>query len=368
MHKPLLTLTLVLFVVPSFAADKPATPQYKHAEITIPAASAGEELREDFSLKAALQYVDNATKAWTGARKCVACHTNGTYMAIRPSLTKQLGPPSKAQRAFFVAQLKTMQTKPRAYLKRSIRPTQVAYVAAGLAEWDRHVTGKLSTETDAALRLMLSLQSRDGSQGNLTCWPPHESSSYHGATVAAMAIATAPGWQKSLDPKKDADVRERVENVRRYLKTTTPPHDYGRVLLLWAATRDAGLIDAKRRQSLIDMLSKQQRKDGGWSIRTFATPETWGGGNRAKKLRAEPEFTAPPSDGHMTGLAILVLREAGVPAKDPRIQRGIDWLQHNQRKSGRWWTRSLNTDKYHFITYSGTLYPLAALAKCGALR
>ena len=69
----------------------------------------------------------------------------------------------------------------------------------------------------------------------------------------------------------------------------------------------------------------------------------------------------------MTGLAVLVLREAGVPANDPRLQKGIQWLLANQRESGRWWTRSLNTDKAHYITYSGTAYPLLALMKCGVL-
>jgi squalene-hopene/tetraprenyl-beta-curcumene cyclase len=69
----------------------------------------------------------------------------------------------------------------------------------------------------------------------------------------------------------------------------------------------------------------------------------------------------------MTGLAIIALRGAGLPASDPRLQRGISWLLHNQRESGRWWTRSLNTDDWHFVTYSGTLYPLVALALCDAL-
>lgn len=50
-------------------------------------------------------------------------------------------------------------------------------------------------------------------------------------------------------------------------------------------------------------------------------------------------------DGHQTGLAIVALREAGVPASDPQIQRGLRWLESNQRESGRWWTLSLNTDK-----------------------
>jgi hypothetical protein len=75
----------------------------------------------------------------------------------------------------------------------------------------------------------------------------------------------------------------------------------------------------------------------------------------------------PLSDGHMTGLAVLVLREAGVQVNDPRLQKGIQWLLTNQRESGRWWTRSLNTDKTHYITYSGTAYPLLALMKCGVL-
>lgn len=69
----------------------------------------------------------------------------------------------------------------------------------------------------------------------------------------------------------------------------------------------------------------------------------------------------------MTGLAIVVLRENGVPANDAAIQKGLHWLKGNQRESGRWWTRSLNTDSWHFITYSGTAYPLLALQMCDEL-
>lgn len=88
-----------------------------------------------------------------------------------------------------------------------------------------------------------------------------------------------------------------------------------------------GLVDDAQKQDLVATLSKHQRDDGGWSIRTFAAPEKWGSGNRAKKLKAEPEFETPPSDGHMTGLAIVVLREAGIPANDARLQKGLAWLR-----------------------------------------
>ena len=159
-----------------------------------------------------------------------------------------------------------------------------------------------------------------------------------------------------------------LDRLRRYLREQPPLQgDYDRTALLWAASKLPDLLDTKTTGEFAGMILRHQRSDGGWSIRTFAAPEEWGKGNRAEKLRAEPDFANPPSDGHMTGLAIMALRGSGVPANDPRIQRGITWLLHNQRESGRWWTRSLNTDNWHFVTYSGTLYPLVALALCDTL-
>jgi squalene-hopene/tetraprenyl-beta-curcumene cyclase len=194
-------------------------------------------------------------------------------------------------------------------------------------------------------------------------WPPFESDSYQAATMAAQAVSAAPGWVAGL---RDQRLATGVERLKRFLRTEPPPHDYARVFLLWAASRMPDLLTSRERQELINLLWKHQRPDGGWSIRTFAAPEEWGSGNRAEKLRAEREFQNPPSDGHQTGLAIIVLREAGVPADDPRIQRGVKWLLANQRVSGRWWTRSLNTDEWHFITYSGTCFALLALSSCDA--
>lgn len=351
--------------VDGWGQEKDARPnQYEFENIVIPAASADEPTRPHFSLKLALDYVENGASAWAKSKKCIACHTTGLYMVSRPELTPHVGKPPQEMRAFFVDAFEKLKAIDRKKLSSGIRPTQLAYVAGGLAEWDAHVSKELSAETDAALRLMFEAQAEEGSFSNANCWPPHESSAYQGATVAAMAAATAPGW---LDSLKDEQLLSRVEKLKAYLRTTPPPHDYGRLLLLWTSTRLSGLLDEKQTQQLIGTVWKHQREDGGWSIRTFAAPEEWGGGNRAKKLRAEPEFNDPPSDGHQTGLAVLVLRDSGVPADDARIQKAVQWLRTNQQESGRWWTRSLNTDRYHFITYSGTCYPLLALAKCNVL-
>lgn len=348
------------------AADAPKQPpknQYEFEQIAI-ARPSGDEPIAPLSVEKALAYLNDASTAWNGQRKCVACHTNGIYMTMRPALRKQLGEPDPREREFFVNVLAAKQKEAATNLQKGTTPEQIIYLAAGLAEWDRHVTGKLSPETDAALRLMFRVQRKEGMWRALDCWPPYESDEYHPATVAAMAVAAAPGW---LDHLTDAEAKVGVERLRTYLRETPPPHDYARVLLLWAAGRMPDLLSDAKRRELIDLLTSKQRADGGWSIRVFAQPEQWGKGNRAEFLRSEPEFADPPSDGHMTGLAVIVLRESGLPKDDPRLVKAVAWLKSNQRSSGRWWTKSLNTEQYHFITYSGTAFPLWALALCDEL-
>ena len=341
--------------------------QYAFESIAVPAATADEPRRKSVSTTLAIDHLEQGSVAWSGQRRCISCHTNGSYMLARPALTAALGTPPASTLNFFREQLQSLTAEAHETLRKSTKPAQVIYLAAGLAEWDRHVTGTLSPDTDKALRLMFAIQEDSGSWGTLDCWPPYESDAYHEATVAALAAATAPGWLSEVEAGSDDDLKARIAQLRTYLHETPPPHDYGRVLLLQASTRFPGLVDTAGTTEIAAMIERHQRDDGGWSIRTFAAPESWGRGNRADKLRAEPDFETPASDGHMTGLAILALREAGVPADNEGIKLGIAWLQANQRASGRWWTRSLNTDTWHFITYSGTTLPLLALQSCGAL-
>ena len=344
-----------------FSTDLPAqdSPQYSADGITVPAAKADEPTAE-LSIEKAALHLDHGAAAWSKQKNCVSCHTNGTYLFIRPELSRTLGKPASDVRDFSVAQLKTLKETGARKLKRSgTRPAQVIYIAAGLAEWDAHITKTLSPETDEALRLVFDMQNKDGTWHSLTCWPPFESSAYQEAHMAAMAVGTAPGWLESI--REDEEMSTKVELLKSYLRETPPPHDYARVLKLWTSFRLDGLMQETEQIEIVDMLRKLQQVDGGWSIRTFAAPDAWGGGNRAGKIRGESDFEQPASDGHMTGLALLVLQAAGVSSKDEQIQSGLQWLRANQRESGRWWTRSLNTDKWHFITYSGTAYALLAL-------
>lgn len=368
-----LTLTLGTFhcLTPLAAddtKDESPEPQYELEEtgISIPAASENEPLLKKFSLKKAVSYIDGGAKAWTENNSCISCHTNGSYMQMRPALSELLGNTDDAYRKFYVSELKDYQEMDDKELRTvGANAATVVYMAAGLAEWDAHQTKKLSPETDRALRFMFSITLENGVWNSVDCWPPFESSPYQVATVAAMAAATAPGWLDSV--KDDPEIQTALKQLTNYLKQTPPPHDYGKTLLLWTSLRYPGLIDKQEQQKLTELLFTHQQKDGGWSIRSFAKPEAWGKGNRAERLNNETDTQRTASDGHQTGLALLVLHEAGVPKEDPRIQKGLQWLLKNQRESGRWWTRSLNTDEWHYVTFSGTLYPLTALTKYGAI-
>jgi squalene-hopene/tetraprenyl-beta-curcumene cyclase len=94
-----------------------------------------------------------------------------------------------------------------------------------------------------------------------------------------------------------------------------------------------------------------QKPDGGWGVVTF--------GDWERSDDKPPDMES--SDGYGTGFAIYVLRQAGIPADDPRIQKGIAWLKANQRESGRWFTRSMWKDSKHYITHAGTAYAIRAL-------
>lgn len=338
-----------------------ADPQYELGEISITAASDSEDVLKNVSAKSASHYLEIGAKGWSKNKSCVSCHTNGTYLLIRPELSKQLGPPSEEIREFFLTQLEEFREMPEEKINRGTNPAGVIYIAAGLAQWDKHLNQEISQETTEAIEFMLSLQQEKGTWSSATCWPPFESSSYQLATMAAMALGDAPGWQNQNSQSTA------FQKLKTYLTQTTPPHDYGKVLLLWASTRIPNLLKPKQTEEIIKMIRSKQHEDGGWAIRDFAKPEEWGQGNRAEKLKSEPEFHNPPSDGHQTGLAVIVLLDAGVPVDDPQIQKAVNWLKSNQRSSGRWWTRSLNTDNSHYITYSATCYALLALARCGEL-
>ncbi len=392
----LFTLTLLVFVsnsaIPVVAADEPVKKadassdtkpkvrgkptikfQYQSAGIEIPAATADEPKVAAFgpdTILAARKYLDDGANYWVREKNCVACHSTGVYMAERPTLTPLLGKPSEEVLTQFIKSLPANVGEPvlrdgSKYYGASI---QTVWRSSGLPAWDKHVTGTLSEHTDKALRQTLQCLADDGF---IMTFPqveiPYITTNFELTVQAARAIATAPGWLASV---KDADSLERIERMKSFLSKHDPISDYEHALKLKLAALLPEVVPPAQREISIAMLWRQQLSDGGWSTRRMSDLMKWHEKMDPKvveMIQSEPDAASPGSDPYMTAFAIVLLREAGVPADDERIQKGIVWLKQNQRVSGRWWMKSLFRDTYHYSTYISTAQALRALALCGEI-
>src|SRR5262249_33007630 len=160
---------------------------------------------------------------------------------------------------------------------------------------------------------------------------PLEHDDYYGAVWAAVGVGRAPDGYAQTPRGKEG-----LAKLKGYLKATPPPDLHHAAMLLWASQRVEGLLTKGQQKETIDRLLALQRPDGGWSLASL-------GDYRRRDKAKTPNPKDGPSDGYGTGFVVYVLRQAGVPAGDERIRRGAEWLRANQRASGRWFTRSLNT-------------------------
>lgn len=338
--------------------------QYQSAGIEVPAASADEPRVAAFgpkTVEAARQYLENGALHWVREKSCIACHSTGVYMVERSALTPWLGAPTEEVHANFV------EAVPKEGAKDS-SPIKSVWRSSGLASWDQFVTGRLSETTDRSLRHTLTLLGDDGAfQPISQVEIPYITTAFELTVQAARAVTTAPGWlQQTTDPV----VVERVERMKRFLREHEPISDFELALKLQLSTLMPDLVPPATKASAEAMLWRQQLPDGGWSLRRMSDLMKWHTKMDPKVIaliEGEPDAASPGSDAYMTAWAIVLLREAGAPASDPRIQKGVAWLQHEQRETGRWWMKSLYRGTYHYSTYISTAQALRALALCGKL-
>ena len=312
--------------------------------------SPDEPLAKALSLEKAAGFLDAVALDWTRKRNCGTCHTNYAYMITRPALKGFDSPAVGEIRSFFEDRAEHWDDAEKGAKPRW--DTEVVATAAALALNDAATTGTLHPTTRKALDRMWTLQKPDGSWDWLKCdWPPYEHDDYYGAVFAALGVGSAPGGYA-----KSESARAGLERLRSYLTSHAPPDLHHQTFLLWASTRLDGLMPEPDRARTVQSLRDLQREDGGWSLPSLGTWKRHDGSPNDRKTA--------PSDGYATGLIVYVLRQAGVPASDPSVKRGADWLRTHQRVSGRWFTRSLSTDKFHYITNAGTGYAVMALSVC----
>lgn len=274
--------------------------------------SPDEPLAEAFSLERALHFLDSAALTWQKQRQCFTCHTNYVYLYARPLIS----PDAAAHRSVreFAEQLITQRWEtdgPR-------WDAEVVATAAALAFNDRVTTGRLAPETRRALDRMWTVQREDGGITWISCgWPPMESDDHYGVTLAALAASVAPDDYANTD-----QARRGIEGLRRYFENNKPATLHHRMMLLWVSQHLDDLMSQEQQRDVIAEVRSLQHADGGWAL---AGIFEW------TRADGSPQDKVS-SDGYGTGFSVYVLREAGVPADDPAIVRGIGG---SRRISGR---------------------------------
>ena len=306
--------------------------------------TADEPLRKEFSLSAAATFLDAAAADWGQNRKCFTCHTNYSYLLVRPAL-KDASPVHADVRR----QLEEL-VEQRWQMEGPRWDAEVVMSAAVLAMHDASTTGKLHTTTKKALERMWTVQKEDGGFAWLKCdWPPMESDDHFGATMALIGVGAAPE-----NYRETPEAKAGIDKLKKYLAANPPPTLHHKLMLLWAGSYLEGVVAPEQQKVWLAELSQLQHADGGFSLASYGD---W------KRADDSPQ-DVKTSDGYATGLAVVILRRCGTPASDERIGRAIDWLKANQRDSGRWFTRSLHKDSKHYISHAGTAMAALAIATC----
>jgi len=345
------------------------------------------KVSNSWNQEAAAAYLDKREGWWmawpTAARDhgtfCVSCHTSMPYALARPALRAVLAEqaPSAAERGLLdsVAKRVRLWKEIKAYYddqEKASRGTESVLNAMILASFDAS-TGTLSDDTRAAFDNMWAQQATTGDEKGAWPWinfgnEPWEAndSPYYGASLAAIAVGTAPANYRATP-----EIRDNLRLVREYLAREGPRQSsINQVFLLWASAKLPGLIGPYQRESIINEVLSKQQADDGWSLSSLAW--TWRGTSLHSLanlwIRSDASPWEAKSDGFATGLIAFALQQAGLSPRNVHVQRGLAWLVGNQNKTeGDWTARSLNTrrnpstDIGRFMSDAATAFAVLAL-------
>ncbi len=319
-----------------------------------------------FDIERAASFIDNAAAKWGPKHGCVTCHTNGHYLIAPASIF--------SKRAAAAEVRDFAETWIASWDEIGLPDTEIVVApAAFLAINNMQSEGELRPATRRALAEAWALQSAEGHWPNwVKCnWPPFEQDDHYGVTLMTIAMGMAPEAYTSAEP-----ARAGVERLLGWLAVNPPEEVHHRAMLLWASRWHDGLVTPELRRDWIDELLSLQKPSGGWASGDLGNwrqraPESGGIGHLPQDVVDRdypPVMVAENGDGYGTGFVTYVLLQAGVPATDDSLQRGLRWLKTNQQSDGKWFTNSLRNEPWtsNFLTHTGTVFALKALAEADA--
>jgi N-acyl-D-amino-acid deacylase len=222
-------------------------------------------------------------------------------------------------------------------------------LTVGYALWTLRLAGEPADDlTDAMVAYLLKTQSAEGAWELHSIRPPAEES------VMFETVLAAAGIRHSARASQQAAGEAAVERTRGWLTRQTPRLHEDRVARVWGVALLGGPSEeaAGARQSLL----QTQNSDGSWS--------------QTAELSGDPYATAT---------ALYALIEAGLPAGDDAIQRGVAFLRKSQQPDGSWQVATRATPvqvffdngdpggKSQFISMMATGWATAVLARTATI-
>ncbi len=333
------------------------------------ALSAQSDLAAGWDEQAAAAYLDSQQDWWTtwppAAREndtyCISCHNSVPYALARPHLRESgHDEPTATERNLLANVRKRVRGwDDITHRSKEHRGTEAILSALVLSSNDSW-SGKLSPDTQTAFDQLWALQETTGERQGAWRWlvpglQPFESDDapFYGATLAALAVGTAPE-----DYAARGMIQAELERLRGYLTSHYQEQPLvNRLTLLWASTKVGGLLDHEQRTALIEDVLTLQQADGGWSLTSLGNWE-----------RSDGTLLETQSDGYATGLVTFTLQQAGLSRKHDDISRGLSWLlSHQNTSEGSWAGYSLNRERHPssdaapFMSNVATAYAVLAL-------
>jgi len=304
------------------------------------ALSAAAAFAADWDPAAAAKYLDSRQEKWfawpNAASKggpCMSCHTGMTYLLVRPVLRRALGEtaPARWETGMLEGVKARVEDNPAAGAPADAQPV---LAALALAIEDQRSGRGLSRETEAAFRRMWSLQVADGPRKGAFPWnnsgrdPYSSEATYLGATLAALAVAIAPG-----DYRSRPEIRGNLDALENHLRNSgnaQPLHH--RLISLWAAAKLKGLLPQAEAEQILKETWQGQETDGGWTLKSLGP---W---------KDHPQAPSQPgSNAYATALVALSVQEYGISREDPRVVKALNWLKaHQDAHDGAWAAASFN--------------------------